>query len=88
MDELIKRLNEAADECEGVARERAETEGNGLHYMNTCDWSYAMLFREGAKEIERLRFVLDYAAPTGWVSAAEAEWEERCAHSAGDFHGE
>lgn len=28
-----------------------------------------------AKEIERLMFIIEAAAPNGWVAAAEAEWE-------------
>lgn len=31
--------------------------------------------RRAAKEIERLMFIIEAAAPNGWVAAAEAEWE-------------
>jgi hypothetical protein len=46
-----------------VAKERAATEGGSLHYMNTCDWAYAMAFRSSADEIERLRAALELIAP-------------------------
>lgn len=58
MDDLETRLREHADECEADAKERAQTEGNGLHYMNTCDWAYAIAFRSAADEIERLQEII------------------------------
>lgn len=51
--DLVARLLEHANECEGVAKEREQAEN--LHHMNTCDYAYAMAFRSAADEIERLR---------------------------------
>jgi hypothetical protein len=50
----LNLLRQHADECEAIAKERAQTEGGGLHYMNTCDWAYAIAFRGAADEIQRL----------------------------------
>jgi hypothetical protein len=50
---LMSRLRYHADECEAVAKERAQVE-KGLHYMNTCDWAYAMAFREAAQALGSL----------------------------------
>lgn len=71
MDDLIARLR-------SIPKEVLVTRFDGV--PTECGkWAH-----EAADEIERLRFVLDYAAPTGWIAAAEAEWEERSVHSASE----
>lgn len=50
--DLVQLLRDHAEECEATARERAENI-EGMHYMNTYDWSYAVAFRRAADALEK-----------------------------------
>jgi len=75
----LNLLRQHADECEAVAKERAQTEGGGLHYMNTCDWAYAIAFRGAADRLEKAEALIRQAIPSRSILTYEGviDWQAR-----------